>query len=82
MIHPPHATAEEIPQREAVEEYLELEAKGKKNSKSYDDLRGKYGLRRNVDGRIQVRGQKGDWWSVRLDMEVAQLYLFYFVLQI
>lgn len=29
-----------------------------------------YRIRRTMDGRVQVRSTKGDWWSVRLDMEV------------
>lgn len=32
--------------------------------------RGKYGIRRSLDGRVQLRRRSGVWVSVRLDMEV------------
>jgi hypothetical protein len=30
----------------------------------------RYGIRRTLDGRVELRGKKGDWYNVRLDMEV------------
>lgn len=32
--------------------------------------RNKYGIRRGLDGRVQLRRRSGTWVSVRLDMEV------------
>ena len=32
--------------------------------------RQKYGIRRGVDGRVQLRSRSGQWYSIRLDMEV------------
>lgn len=33
--------------------------------------RSKYNIRRQVDGRVQLRSRGGKWFSVRLDLEVA-----------
>lgn len=32
--------------------------------------RGKYNIKRTIDGRVQLRRKSGAWMSVRLDMEV------------
>ena len=40
-----------------------------------DDFRSKYRYRRTLDGRVQLKSSKGDWWSVRLDMEVSSIPL-------
>lgn len=32
--------------------------------------RGKYNIKRGIDGRVQLRRKSGAWMSVRLDMEV------------
>ncbi len=32
--------------------------------------RAKYGIRRSIDGRVSLQSASGDWFSVRLDMEV------------
>ena len=32
--------------------------------------RGKYNIKRGIDGRVQLRRKAGNWVSVRLDMEV------------
>lgn len=32
--------------------------------------RSRYGIRRLLDGRVQLRSRKGEWFTVRLDMEV------------
>lgn len=72
LLFPSHAQAdkeEELLQK-AVEEYAQLEEKGKMNQSSLNDIRSKYKLRRAIDGRVQLRTSKGDWISVRLDMEV------------
>lgn len=73
---PLHATAAapeveiDIGQK-AIEEYQDLESKGKMNNAgALNDIRNKYKVRRTVDGRVQVKSAKGDWISVRLDMEV------------
>ncbi|GBF93326.1 hypothetical protein Rsub_06364 [Raphidocelis subcapitata] len=56
----------------ALEEYMELEAKGKmKDRRQLDDFRARFGIRRLLDGRVQLRSRKGEWHTVRLDMEVA-----------
>ena len=58
--------------RKAVDEYADLESKGKNNNiKTLEDFRNKYKIRRTIDGRVQLKSSKGDWWSVRLDMEVS-----------
>lgn len=31
----------------------------------------RFGIRRLLDGRVQLRSRKGEWYTVRLDMEVA-----------
>lgn len=65
------ARAESEMARKAVDEYMDLESKGKTRSvKALEDVRNKYRLRRNVDGRVQLKSSRGEWWSVRLDMEV------------
>jgi hypothetical protein len=33
--------------------------------------RSRYGIRRLLDGRVQLRSRNGEWFTVRLDMEVA-----------
>lgn len=33
-------------------------------------FRGKYNIKRGIDGRVQLRRKGGAWMSVRLDMEV------------
>ena len=59
--------------RRAVDEYQEAESKGKtKNVKDLEGLRGKYRIRRQPDGRVQLKSSRGEWWSVRLDMEVSR----------
>ncbi|KAI8463942.1 MAG: hypothetical protein J3K34DRAFT_130462 [Monoraphidium minutum] len=55
----------------ALEEYMGLESKGKlKDRKQLDDFRARFAIRRGLDGRVQLRSRKGEWHSVRLDMEV------------
>mmetsp|Transcript_6402 Transcript_6402/g.10957 ORF Transcript_6402/g.10957 Transcript_6402/m.10957 type:complete len:229 (-) Transcript_6402:385-1071(-) len=55
----------------AVAEYVDLDSKGKlKTSAEVDKLRQKYRLRRAADGRLQLRSSRGEWFQVRLDMEV------------
>jgi hypothetical protein len=67
----PPARAESEMARKAVDEYMDLESKGKTRSvKALEDVRNKYRLRRNIDGRVQLKSSRGEWWSVRLDMEV------------
>mmetsp|Transcript_14665 Transcript_14665/g.39673 ORF Transcript_14665/g.39673 Transcript_14665/m.39673 type:complete len:248 (-) Transcript_14665:260-1003(-) len=63
--------------KNAVEEYSRLEASGKFSvkgssmaSKTLEDFRSKYRLRRMADGRLQLRSSKGEWFQCRLDMEV------------
>ncbi len=68
---PPALADESEVSRKAVDEYSDLESKGKtKSSKALDDFRAKYRIKRTVDGRVQLKSTKGEWWSVRLDMEV------------
>ena len=56
----------------ALEEYMALEAKGKlKDRRALDDFRARHGVRRLLDGRVQLRSRSGEWFTVRLDMEVA-----------
>ena len=65
-----HADNSEMSRR-AVDEYLDAEMKGKtKTAKDLDSIRAKFKIRRQTDGRVQLKSSKGDWWSVRLDMEV------------
>eukprot|EP00879_Flechtneria_rotunda_P008704 GHRR01009118.1.p1 GENE.GHRR01009118.1~~GHRR01009118.1.p1 ORF type:complete len:235 (+),score=90.90 GHRR01009118.1:190-894(+) len=55
----------------ALEEYMKLEDEDKlRDQKSLDNIRGKYGIRRLIDGHVQLRRKDGTWMSVRLDMEV------------
>lgn len=56
----------------ALEEYMRLEDANKlKDLKSLESVRNKHGMRRGVDGRVQLRRRSnGSWVSVRLDMEV------------
>ena len=70
---PPSLAAEATPVSQgAMEEYSSLDSQGKlKGSKALEDFRSKYKIRRTVDGRVQLRGSKGDWYTCRLDMEVA-----------
>eukprot|EP00877_Chromochloris_zofingiensis_P008500 jgi/Chrzof1/3903/Cz13g12220.t1 len=58
-------------------EYIEQAEKGRlKSEKALNDLRSKYGIRRAVDGRVELRSKAGDWYQVRLDMEVPGALLF------
>ncbi|KAI8472077.1 MAG: hypothetical protein J3K34DRAFT_504507 [Monoraphidium minutum] len=62
----------EQPGRGALETYIDQEAKGKlRDARSLEAFRARYGVRRGLDGRVQLRSRKGEWFSVRLDMEVA-----------
>jgi hypothetical protein len=71
FLFPSYARADREDQlQKAVEEYAQLEEKGKLNQNSLNDIRSKYKLRRAIDGRIQLKSSKGEWISVRLDMEV------------
>jgi len=55
----------------ALEEYMELEDKGKlSDTRTLENYRQKYGIRRGIDGRVQLRSRSGQWYSIRLDMEV------------
>lgn len=55
----------------ALEEYMKLEDDNKlRDQRSLDNIRNKYGIRRGLDGRVQLRRRSGTWVSVRLDMEV------------
>jgi hypothetical protein len=56
---------------QAIQEYQSLEEKGKlKDVKSLESFRQSYGFRRNFNGRVSVKGTSGQWYEVRLDMEV------------
>jgi hypothetical protein len=70
MVSPPTAIAAEAEvAKRAVDEYI---AMGNKLSlKQLEEFRGRYRLRRAPDGRVQLKSTRGDWWSVRLDMEVG-----------
>ena len=65
-----HADQQDELLQKAVSEYSALEEKGKMNQNSLNDLRSKYKMRRGIDGRVQLKTSKGDWVSIRLDMEV------------
>lgn len=55
----------------ALEEYMKLEDDNKlRDQRSLDNIRNKYGIKRALDGRVQLRRRSGTWVSVRLDMEV------------
>ncbi|KIY99896.1 hypothetical protein MNEG_8063 [Monoraphidium neglectum] len=63
--------AGDAPQAGALEEYVAQEAKGKlKDRRQLDEFRARYNIRRGLDGRVQLRSRKGEWFAVRLDMEV------------
>ncbi len=56
---------------QAIQEYTQLEEKGKlKDLKSLETFRNSYGFKRNINGRVSVKGSSGQWYEVRLDMEV------------
>jgi hypothetical protein len=56
---------------QAIQEYTQLEEKGKlKDLKSLETFRNSYGFKRNINGRVSVKGTSGQWYEVRLDMEV------------
>ncbi|KAG1676466.1 hypothetical protein FOA52_002286 [Chlamydomonas sp. UWO 241] len=68
-ISPPAAIAAETEvAKRAVDEYIAMGSK--LTLKQLDEFRGRYKLRRAPDGRVQLKSMRGDWWSVRLDMEV------------
>uniref|UniRef100_A0A7R9V095 Uncharacterized protein n=1 Tax=Chlamydomonas euryale TaxID=1486919 RepID=A0A7R9V095_9CHLO len=70
-VSPAPAAAEAEASRRAVDEYLEMESRGQTGSvKELQAIRSKYRFRRTADGRVELRSSRGDWWSVRLDMEV------------
>eukprot|EP00798_Chlamydomonas_sp_ICE-L_P000688 gene688-2120_t len=55
----------------AVETYRDLERNGKlTTAKAYDDLRMKFGFKRTADGRTMLKNDNGEWYNLRLDMEV------------
>jgi hypothetical protein len=55
----------------AIQEYTSLEEKGKfKDLKSLETFRNSYGFKRSISGRVSVKGTSGQWYDVRLDMEV------------
>ena len=61
----------------AVDEYEALEASGKfKNTKSLEDYRLKHRFRRGPDGRVWLKSSRGDFYAVRLDMQVPGGLLF------
>ncbi|KAG1660999.1 hypothetical protein FOA52_007164 [Chlamydomonas sp. UWO 241] len=71
MLHGAAAVQSQDVTSKAVEEYAELETKGKAKSVSaLEELRKRYKIRRSLDGRVQLLSSKGKWFSVRLDMEV------------
>lgn len=39
-------------------------------TQALEDFRSKYSFRRTVDGRLQLRSARGEWYQCRLDMEV------------
>lgn len=49
----------------------ELESKGRLTQRALDDFRNKYKFKRSVDGRVSLKSSRGEWHSVRLDMEVG-----------
>eukprot|EP00955_Chlamydomonas_euryale_P071828 361207-Chlamydomonas_euryale.AAC.7 len=72
-VSPAPAAAEAEASRRAVDEYLEMESRGQTGSvKELQAIRSKYRFRRTADGRVELRSSRGDWWSVRLDMEVRR----------
>lgn len=59
LIFPSHARADREDQlQKALEEYSQLEERGKMNQSNLNDIRSKYKLRRGVDGRIQLKSSK------------------------
>eukprot|EP00798_Chlamydomonas_sp_ICE-L_P001292 gene1293-32641_t len=61
---------------EAAQAYAEQSGKGKlKSQKALDDIRLKNGFKRIADGRVMLRGENGDWYSLRLDLEIPGVML-------
>lgn len=61
----------------AVDEYEALEAAGKfKSTKNLEDYRLKHRFRRGLDGRVWLKSSRGDFYAVRLDMQVPGGLLF------
>lgn len=67
---PSYALDDQVVSR-AVSEYVEQQGKFDKNIKALEDFRQKYKLKRAADGRLLLKGSRGDWFQIRLDMEVA-----------
>lgn len=62
--------------RRGLVDYDELLDSGKLTQKSVESLRSKYNFKRSFDGRVWVKSSKGEWYAVRLDMEVPGTLLF------
>lgn len=57
--------------RKALTEYIELDKRDKlKDKQALDSYRLQYGIRREMNGRVQLRSRTGSWYSIRLDLEV------------
>uniref|UniRef100_A0A383VBG5 Uncharacterized protein n=1 Tax=Tetradesmus obliquus TaxID=3088 RepID=A0A383VBG5_TETOB len=55
---------------QALQELFEMEARGV-DASALETFRLKYGMRRDVNGRAQLRRSDGTWMQCKLDMEVA-----------
>eukprot|EP00879_Flechtneria_rotunda_P007384 GHRR01007746.1.p1 GENE.GHRR01007746.1~~GHRR01007746.1.p1 ORF type:complete len:214 (+),score=66.25 GHRR01007746.1:390-1031(+) len=55
---------------QALQEYFELERTGSMTALTVENLRLKYGIRRGVDGRVQLKKSDGKWMQIKLDMEL------------
>lgn len=68
---PAFALDDQLVQR-ALKDYTELSPQQLNDLKQLENIRQKYRLRRSPDGRLQLRNSRGEYFMIRLDMEVSQ----------